>query len=371
MSEPFVIDGHLDLAMNALDYERNQCLSVEELRGRETPPGGGNLPDGRGTAMVSLPELRAGNVRMVTATVLARAKPWVRPDRTLRRGNADWPSPDMAHAVARGHLAYYDLLRQRGEIRLIHHRAEFESHVATAEPHAVGVVIMMEGADPITRPEEFAQWHAWGVRCLSLAHFGHSHYACGTPPREPSDGPNGEQDGPLTDAGRQLLREMARFGTVLDLTHLSDASFAEAADAYEGPICATHANCRALADSPRQLTDEQIRQIVDRDGVIGIAIHNGMLRWPGRMPSRETVGLADVADHVLHVCDLAGDAQHVGIGSDLDGGYGRESTPRELDTHRDLHRLAPLLRERGLSEDDVAAFFGGNWLRFWRRTLPA
>lgn len=369
-----LIDGHLDLAMNALDYERDQLLDVAAIRARETP-----LPnDDRGISMVSLPELRAGGTAVVVATVIARAKPWIKPDRPPSRDDIDSPSADMAHAKARGQLAYYELLEKRGQLALLRTRTELDAHwhrrFSGGVDAPLGVILMMEGADPVTAPAELGDWHARGLRCLSLAHFGHSRYACGTPPREPTHGPNGEADGPLTPLGRELLREMSMLGVALDVTHLSDTSLAEALNAFDGPVCATHSNCRALSDTPRQLTDEQLRRIIERDGVIGTVIHNGMLRWRpelGGPPPREEVTLEHVADHVMHICELAGSARHVAIGSDLDGGYGRTKTPRALDTHRDLHKLSPVLRARGMSDADVEAFFHGNWLRFWRRVLPA
>lgn len=369
-----IFDGHLDVSMNALEYERDQTLRVEQVRQREV----GDIADGRGTCMVTLPELRRGGTSVFVGTVIARAKPWVKADRKLTRGG-DWPSQDMAYGIAQGQLAYYRRMEQRRELRMIRDRAALDAHwqqweqedAAASGP--VGMILMMEGADPIVEPGQVGEWFEQGLRCLSLAHFGHSHYAAGTPPREPSEGPGGEQDAPLTDSGRALLREMASLPMALDLTHLSDQSFAEAIDLHAGPVCATHANCRALVHTPRQLTDEQIRLIVERDGVIGTAIHNGMLRpnIDDRQAPRDSVSLSHVVDHVMHICELAGSANHVAIGSDLDGGYGRNETPRELDTHANLHRLAPLLAERGFSQGDLARFFGDNWLRFYRRVLPA
>lgn len=370
-----LFDGHLDIAMNALDYERDQTLTVEEIRKRETPA----PEDDRGVCMVTLPELRAGNTAVVTATLFARTKPWIDPRRKPRRDNSDWPSADMTHAVARGQLAYYELLMGRGELNLITSKGELQAHLdlwrqrgsslaAAQSASPLGVILMMEGADPITRVEELGEWYELGLRCLSLAHFGHSRFACGTPPADPK---STETDGPLKELGRALLKEMARLRVALDLTHLSDISFWEAIERYDGPVCATHSDCRALSPTPRQLDDAQLRAIIERDGVIGMAIHNGMLKWTdGQAPPRDSVGLGVVADHIEHVCNLAGDAKHVAIGSDLDGGYGRDRTPRELDTHRDLQRLAPLLRDRGFSEDDVANVFSGNWLRFYDRVLP-
>ena len=361
-----IFDGHLDLAMNALAYERDQRLPVADLRAREAV-----CDDGRGVAMVSLPELRDAGVSIVVATLLARSKPWVRAERRPARDNFDWPSADMAHAVALGQLGYYELLHNRGDIRLIDDAAALDAHVAAhaADPLTtpLGVIVMMEGADPITTPDEVAAWHEWGVRCVSLAHFGHSRYAAGTPPRDHDT----EPDAPLTGAGRDLLDHMAAAGIVLDLTHLSDRSFAEAVERFPGRVCVTHANCRALAHTPRQLTDGQLRAVLSRGGVVGVAIHNGMLRWvEGAPPPRGEVSLQHVADHVERICELAGDARHVGLGTDLDGGYGRDSTPRELDTYRDLRALAPVLSSRGWSDANISALLHDNWLRFWRAALP-
>ena len=377
-------DGHLDVAMNALDHERDQTWTVQEIRQRER----GDIDDGRGTSMVSLPQLRESRTAVFVGTVLARAKPWMKADRRIRRGG-DWPAQDMAYAIAQGLLAYYNQLERRGDLKLIRDRAALDAQWQRWQDAdltaPVGMILMMEGADAIVEPEQVHDWFDQGLRCLSLAHFGHSHYAAGTPPRVPTHGPNGEQDAPLTDRGRVLLREMGKREIVLDLTHLSDQSFADAIEAFDGPVCATHANCRSLADTPRQLTDDQIRRIVERDGVIGVAIHNAMLhqtksddagdgivgQFVGNGPPREQVGLSHVVDHIQRICDLAGDTRHVGIGSDLDGGYGVENTPHEMDTHTDLHRLKPLLIDRGFSEQDVTRVFCDNWLQFYRRTLPA
>lgn len=362
-----LFDGHLDLAMNALEYERDPRLTVEQVREREKD----GIADGRGTCMVSLPELRRGGTAVVTATLLARAKPWVKPQRRPYRDNNDWPTQEMAHAIARGQLAYYELLERRGDLRIITTRTQLQAvfqRIAAGETDRLGVIVMMEGADPIASPQDLPDWHEQGLRCLSLAHFGHSHYAAGTPPKDPA---SPEKDAPLTEKGRELLRHMSPLRMILDLTHLSDLSFWEAIEAYDGPVCATHCNCRALANTPRQLDDAQIRAIVQRHGVIGVAIHNGMLRCiDGQEPPRDQVSLSHVVDHIDHLCDLAGDAAHVAIGSDLDGGYGLEHTPREMNTHSDLHKLAPLLRDRGFTDADVAAIFHGNWLRFYTEHLP-
>jgi membrane dipeptidase len=203
---------------------------------------------------------------------------------------------------------------------------------------------------------------------LSLAHFGHSRYAAGTPARDPT---SGEKDGPLSDLGLELLDVMSGLTIALDLTHLGDTSFAQAIDRFEGPVCVTHANCRALADAPRQLSDRQLKAIIERGGVIGVVLHSGMIRWAGKNQSANPgdVTLRHLADHIDHLCQLAGSARHVALGSDLDGGFGRATTPGDFNQYRDLHALSPLLEKRGLSDADRRGFFYENWWRFYREVL--
>src|SRR5690606_15433954 len=191
------------------------------------------------------------------------------------------------------------------------------------------------------------------------AHYGPNVYAHGT-----------GSEGGLTPGGRELLRVMEAAGLVLDVSHLADRAFWEALDAFRGPVMASHSNCRALAPGPRQLDDRQIKALIERDAVIGIALETSMLAGErGRLGGREAVGWADVVAHIDHICQLAGSSRHVGLGTDLDGGFGRERIPAPLDSVRDVPRLAQALAERGYSPGDVEAILAGNWLRFWERVL--
>ncbi len=364
-----IIDGHLDLAMNALCYERDITLPLDALRCREA----GGVKDGRGTPMVTLPEMARGGVVLCMATLIARAKPWVEASRDIRRDNLDWPTQTMAHAIAQGQLAYYRKLEAQGLIRIVTTLAELESHWsrATADQGGEkatlppGVILTMEGADPIVEPGDVRAWFAQGVRAVSLAHFGHGQYAAGTPSRSPD---SAEKDGPLQPRGPALLREVEAIGMALDLSHASDQSFRESLDHFGGHVYASHTNCRALANNVRQFTDEQLRLIIQRQGVIGAVLHNGMIRWINdAMPPRNEVSLAHLADHIDHVCQLAGNAHHVAIGSDLDGGFGVEDTPREINSIADLPTLEPILKDRGYSDLDIANIFHGNWRDFWKR----
>jgi membrane dipeptidase len=223
----------------------------------------------------------------------------------------------------------------------------------------------MEGADPITTPDELAHWYEMGLRLLGPAHYGPNRYAGGT----------GTALGVTEGIGPALLREMRRPGVALDCTHLSDEAFWEAVKLYDGPLLASHQNCRALASLQRQFTDEQIKLVIERGGVLGASFDIVMVRdgwqWAAQnnLTDPKPVMMREVVDHIDHVCQLAGDADHAGIGSDLDGGFGREQSPRDLDTIADLQKLAGLLAERGYSADDIEKIMFRNWVRFLRVVL--
>ncbi len=212
----------------------------------------------------------------------------------------------------------------------------------------------MEGADPIVAPDELDAWFDDGLRIVSLAHYGPSAYAHGT-----------QSVGPLTAQGRELLAAMERCGVILDVTHLADDSFWEALDCFGGPVLASHSNCRALVPGDRQLSDEMLRALIERDAVIGAALDAWMLR-PGWVIGETTsagVTLETFVDQIDHVCQLAGNARHAAIGTDLDGGYGTEQCPHDLETVADLQRVPDLLRKRGYAQEDIEAIMHGNWVR--------
>ena len=343
-----VVDSHLDLAFNALRYNRDLKLSVAETRRQEA---GMADRQGRGAGTVAFPELRRGEVALSFATVCARVQ---QPSSEV----CGFRSHENAYGEAQGQLAYYRELRRQGVLRMIDdwptlaaHLAEWQSGEGAAP---LGIVLAMEGADPIVEPSQAGAWWQDGLRVVSLAHYGPSLYAQGT-----------GCVGPLTPAGRELLAEMERLGMILDLSHLSDESFWEAIERFGGAIMASHSNCRALVPGGRQLSDDMLRGLIEHDGVIGSALDDWML-YPGWVEGEtrsEVVSLEDVVDHLDHVCQLAGNARHAAIGSDLDGGYGTEQSPRDLDTIADLQKIPPLLAKRGYGEADVQAIMHGNWLR--------
>jgi membrane dipeptidase len=351
-----IVDAHLDLAWNALQWNRDLQQSVYTLRVHESHLSGA----GRGQGTVALPEMRQGRVALCFATLLARSTGHPEP-------HVDYPSAAQACAVAQGQIAYYRALARQGHARLIadltalnHHMAEWqrwETHLDTPPP-PLGLVISMESADPILDPGQLADWQQSGVRVVGPAHYGPGRYAGGT----------GTELG-LTPDGALLLKEMQQLGVLLDLTHLSDQAFWQALDSYAGPVLASHNNCRALVPHQRQFDDAQLRAIIARQGVVGAAFDNWMIRpgWVRGARDNRPVGMAHVVDHIDHVCQIAGNSRHAAIGSDLDGGFGREQSPHDLDTIADLQRLAGLLAGRGYGEDDIAAILHGNWLRLLRQ----
>ncbi len=352
-----IVDSHLDLAMNAVMRNRELTRTVEETRGLEA----GMKQKGRGRGTVALPDMRRGGVGLCFATVIARtSKNWKKDD------GLDASSQDIAFARAGGQLAYYRRLEQRGELRQIRTVTELESHLKEweegGEGRPVGYVLAMEGADPIPDPSWVEWWWGEGLKMVSLSHYGVSSYAHGT----------GTEGGLLPRAG-ELLDAMNELGMAVDLTHLADESFWAVLDRFEGRVLASHQNCRALVPGDRQMSDEQLRAIIERDGVIGAAMDSWML-YPGWVIGETdpaVVGLEDVANHIDHVCELAGDTRHAALGTDLDGGFGKEQTPRDLETIADLGKVGEILSGRGYGDEEVEGILRGNWIGFLRKILPA
>jgi len=349
-----LIDSHLDIAMNAFYYNRDLNQSIAEIRATEAD----DPRKGFGCNTVSLPELRRGGIGLSFVTVLARANP-------KGKAEIDFRTQQIACAHAEGQLAYYHELERAGAIRMIADRRTLDAHLAEWEANPettpLGFVLTMEGADPITSPDQVHRWWDMGLRTLSLAHYGPSAYAHGT-----------ASVGGLTDMGRALIDEMSGTGMALDITHLCDDSFWEATGRFKGPLLATHSNCRALVPGDRQLTDDMIRVMIEREAVIGVVLDAWMLS-PGWVIGKTTpqsagVTLEDLVNHIDHICQIAGNARHAAIGTDLDGGYGTEQTPQDLDTIADLQRLPEMLKARGYSPADIALVMHGNWTRWLHQT---
>jgi membrane dipeptidase len=221
----------------------------------------------------------------------------------------------------------------------------------------VGYILSLEGADSVINLNYLEKYHEQGVRAIGPAHFGPGRYAAGTH----SDGSG------LTTTGKELLREMDRLKIILDATHLTDKGFFEAMDIYKGPVWASHQNCRTLVPGERQFSDEQLKLMIERDGVMGGALDTWML-YPGfemgkNSPSTLGINLEKVVDHFDHICQLAGDCLHVGFGTDLDGLFGTEQTPYDMDTIADIVKFERILASRGYTGENIRNIFSGNWLR--------
>src|SRR5262245_14359959 len=311
-----IFDWHLDLSWNALEWNRDLTLPVAEIRRREVAAG--YQGQGRGTNTVSLPALREGHVAVVSATLLARHdRAGVQLSFIPKSG---FESAEASYATAVGQLAYYRALERCGLVRILSDWPALDAHVRAwqayldagqaGEPPPLGFVISMEGADPILTPDDLDAWWDAGLRILSLSHYGVSRYSHGT-----------GFPGPLNEPAPALLRAMERVGMVLDVTHLADEAMDQVFDQFGGVLIASHHNCRALVDRQRQLRDADIRRIVERGGVIGAAFDVWMLdpgcgQGPGKV--RRVATLESVADHIDHVCQIAGAARHAAIGADLD-----------------------------------------------------
>lgn len=353
-----VFDAHLDLAMNAMEWNRDLRLPLEDIRAREQ--GMADKPD-RGRGTVCFPEMHKGQVGLCVATLIAR---YVKPSNPL----PGWHSPPQAWAQTQGQLAWYQEMERQGYLRQITTAKALDQHVADWENTGpgnvpIGYVLSLEGADSIINPELLQRSWDQGLRLLGPAHYGPGTYAMGT-----------HTEGGFTEKGRSLLRAMERLGMVLDVTHLSDACFFEAVERYDGPIWASHSNARALVPDQRQFSDQQLRLLIGRGAVIGAAMDAWML-VPGWVrgtstPENTPVTLRDVARHIDHICQLAGNSRHSCLGTDLDGGFGREQSPSDLNSIADLVTMREILGSMGYKAEDQQHILRDNGLGFLRKALP-
>lgn len=352
-----IIDAHLDLSMNALEWNRDLKQPVHAIREREK--GMTDKPD-RSRGTVSLPELRKGKIGLVVATQIAR---YVAKETNM----PGWHSPEQAWAQTQGQYAWYKAMEDAGEMKQIRNRKELDAHIdlwnnesIDENTKPVGFILSLEGADSLVNLSYLEKAYAYGLRALGPAHYGPGRYSPGT-----------SLSGPLTKLGVELLKEMDQLNMILDVTHLTDEAFAQAMDLYKGPVWASHHNCRALVNYQRQLTDEQIKILIARDAVIGGVLDtwmlmNGWIRGKHN-PKEEGINLEKLVDHYDHICQIAGNSNHIAIGSDLDGMFGTEQSPYDIDTIADLQNLNGLLQKRGYGAADIEKIFSGNWLRFLRK----
>ena len=366
-----IVDAHQDMALATLGYGRDYRESVADTRRREA--GTGTPP-----VTIGLPEALASQVAVVFATLFVEHRR--HSPEGFPRIDYSYVESEEAARKASTQLDFYERLADSHDrVRLLKVQADLDAVLASWQftgplPRDVnaaqttleqnispmqGLAILMENADPIIEPRQFADWYERGVRIVGPA-WKMTRYSGG----------NGEPGG-LTSLGFELLEVMASYNALLDLSHMARQAAHESLDRYPGPIIASHSNPRRLLDSDRHLDDDTIMRVAERDGVVGVVLYNRFLN-PGYFagqPKRETT-LATVVKVIDTICQMVGDAQHVGIGSDFDGGFGADKIPLELDHVGDLTKIAAALRGFGYDESDIEAIMGLNMLRKLREALP-
>lgn len=341
--------------MNAMEWNRDLRKSAREINERENAMT--DKPD-RGNAIVSLPELRKGNIGLVVATQIAR---YVAPGNSL----PGWHSPEQAWAQTQGQLAWYKAMEEAGEMVQVNDLISLNKHIElwnNDQPNKkkpIAYILSLEGADSLITLQHLERSYNDGLRAAGPAHYGQGRYANGT-----------DATGDMGANGLALLKEMERLNIILDATHLCDDSFWQALDHFNGHIWASHNNVRTLVNHNRQFSDDQIKTLIEREAVIGGALDAWMM-VPGwkrgiSSPKQMRCKLEIIIDHIDYICQVAGNALHVGIGSDLDGAFGKEQCPYDLETIADLQKLPALFFKHGYSQQDVENIMHGNWLRFLR-----
>ncbi|MEP7277277.1 MAG: membrane dipeptidase [Bacteroidota bacterium] len=351
----FILDAHLDLSMNAMEWNRDLSSTVTEIREQEQ--GLTDKPD-RANGTVSLPALRAGNIGLVVATQIGR---YVPPGNKL----SGWHSSYQAWAQTQGQRAWYQAMEDAGEMVQVNNLDTLETQLGlwnngkSNDNKPIGYILSLEGADSLITIEHLETAYRYGLRAVGPAHYGPGRYANGT-----------NASGQMNANGLALLKKMEELNIIMDATHLCDDAFWQAMDHFHGQVWASHNNCRALVNHNRQFSDEQIKALIERGAVIGGAMDAWML-VPGWQRGQSTpqnmhCNLEKLIDHLDHICQIAGNTLHTGIGTDLDGAYGKEQCPYDLDTIADLQKLVPLFAARGYTEQDIENIMHGNFTRFLR-----
>ncbi|HEV7349666.1 dipeptidase [Telluribacter sp.] len=348
-----LFDAHLDLSMNALEWNRDLTQELSTIRDREKHLT--DKPD-RGKGVVSFPEMRRGNIGLCVATQIAR---YVAPDNPL----PGWHSQAQAWGMTQGQVAWYQAMEYQGEMVQIRDWEGLQTHLAlwqgavSTDKLPIGYILSLEGADSLLSLDHLHQAYAYGLRAVGPAHYGPGVYAHGT-----------DADQKLNRKGQELLREMEKLNIILDATHLCDSAFWDAMDIFGGSVWASHNLTRKITPHNRQFSDEMIKELISRGAVIGMAFDAWMMipGWERGKTKPQEVGLTieHVLDHLDHICQLAGNTRHVGIGSDLDGAFGKEQAPADLDSIADLQTLTDLLHKRGYTQQNIEGIMWHNWVRF-------
>lgn len=343
-------DAHLDLAYLA-ENGRDMHASLDDCRGRYQP------------ASITLPSMREGKITQCLGTVFTEA---IDPNQAESETGAytyPFEDGDAAYRAGMRQILLYRAWRQAGLISKMPRRGEpaIESAESATAPLQLGVLI--ECADPITNPDELDQWVDEGVVAIGMAWWHQSRYAGGNGTDHTKAG-NG-----LTDLGRELAKRMDELNVVHDLSHLSQCAVDDLLSLTDKAVIASHSNSRALMGDPnsqsnqRHLSDETIIEIARRGGVIGLNLLGDFIT-PG-MKKGQRASIADCVRHIEHVCELSGSRNYIGLGSDMDGGFGADGLPEGINTPNDLMKICEALSARDWSDRDIAGFMHGNWERFW------
>lgn len=349
--------------------------SIKNVRSARPAGAAGEDPVYQADMMASIPEQRFAGIVAFIGKIAGRIH---------RPGAQLWGyrSGELAYSEVWGQIYYYRIMERRGYFRILRSKDGLSDHMQEWEEAEqsgrgferlpIGVVIGMEGADPVLDTETLEEFFDAGLRIVSLTHYDTSAFGHGT---------GTGTDGGLFPPADWLLSDMERLGIVLDATHASDETISQALDRFNGSVIATHQNCRAIAPGERQFSDQILRSIIDRDGVIGVSMDTAMLYHGGMDWSKAVnfkrpfdkidITLSDLVDHVDHICQLSGDAHHVGIGGDTDGQGGRSGAPAEIDTVADYGKLADVLSDRGYGDNQVADVMYRNWVRFFLQNLAS
>lgn len=357
-------DAHLDLATLAVLGRDMTSPSLATCGGPFQP------------AAVTLTSLAEANVRAFLGTIFTES------DGTDAVGYVAGDA-ESAHAAGLRQLRTYQRWAGMGIVELgaFGHAGYTSLDGASAEKEVreyrvVGVLgekppakcgILMECADPIRTPEELTWWTDRGVVAIGLAWARGSRYAGG------NSQIGGKSQGGLTAIGRELVALMDKEGIIHDQAHLSDRATKDLLETTNAPVIASHSNCRSVADPTgsveRHLTDDTIREIARRGGVIGLNLFSkflvpGVLKngtTPGEKSRRATIN--EALAHVEHVCEVVGHRHCVGLGSDCDGGLTANDLPQGIDSPSGYELLAEGLRDRGWNDEAIEGFAFGNWAR--------
>ena len=346
-----IVDGHLDLAENVTIFGRDLTRDLSFIRRREKRT--------LNQISVTLPELKKGNVVITFATVT----PGFLPEdvgKDFEPKSAIYHDYREAEAQAMSQIDLYEGWERNGFVRIIKSVNDLEDHLHLwNSDHAIGLVLLMEGADPIIEIKDLPKWWSRGLRMIGLT-FGDTKYGAGV-----AGGTTKEKKEGISEKGIELLEEMAELGLIWDISHLTERGVWQGLDLGFQKVFASHANSQALMHSNRHLSDEIIKEVAKRGGVIGLVLYNGFLDMEWRKDHSVPVSLAEqFRNHAEHIAKLTS-WKHVGIGSDFDGGFGSDETPMEIDSIADLYKIGDVVPVE--FREDVLSI---NWINFLRRSLP-